>query len=143
MTGLNASQQARVDPAGLWRAIANAVFETQRIDPNAYLFNGAMPPIVRVTVQLGAALAEAGILPVDDLARFLADQLEPSVEHARLWRIARSAASDALALKVGREVGADLLREAIETALAEKQLSWEVAMDAATQADLADFATRL
>jgi hypothetical protein len=57
---LNASQQAPIDQAGLWRAIASAVLETQRIDPNAWLFNGAMPPITRVTVQLGAALAERG-----------------------------------------------------------------------------------
>ncbi|MGC8169959.1 hypothetical protein, partial [Salmonella enterica] len=55
LNGLNTSQQTAVDQEGLWRTIARAVFETQRIDPNAWLFNGAMPPITRVTVQLGAA----------------------------------------------------------------------------------------
>lgn len=143
LNGLNASQQFPSERAKLWRAIADAVFETQRIDPNAYLFNGAMPPIVRVTVQLGAALAEAGIVPVDDFAQFLKDQLEPGIEHARLWQIARSAASDALTLQAGRRVGVRELREAIETALAEKQSSWDVAIDDVAQADLADFVTRL
>ena len=143
LNGLNASPRPAGDRAKLWRLIADAVFETQRIDPNAYLFNGAMLPIVRVTAQLGAAFAEAGIVPVDDLARFLADQLEPSIEHARLWQIMRSEASDVLTLQVGRKVGAALLREAIETALAEKKSSWEVAMNVSAEVDLADFAARL
>jgi hypothetical protein len=143
LNGLNASQQAPVDQAGLWRTVADAVFETQRIDPNAWLFNGPMPPITRVTVQLGAALAERGILPVDDLAGFLGDQLDPTAEHARLWQIARAEASDALILEAGRKVGADLVREAIETALGEPQPTWDVVLDAAAQADLADFARRL
>ena len=143
LNGLNASQQAPVDQAALWRAIAGAVFETQRIDPNAWLFNGAMFPITRVTVQLGAALAERGIVPVDDLARFLGDQLDPTAEHARLWHIARSAASDALTLEAGRKVGAALVREAIETALSESQPNWGAALDAAAKTDLADFARRL
>lgn len=143
LNGLNASQQATVDRAGLWRAIAGAVFETQQIDPNAWLFNGAMPPITRITVQLGAALAERGIVPVNDLACFLGDQLDPTAEHVRLWQIARAEASDALTLKVGRKVGAALLREAIETALSEPQPNWDMALDSAAKADLADFARRL
>lgn len=143
LIGLNASTQASVDQAGLWRTIADAVFETQRIDPNARLFNGAMPPITRVTVQLGAALAEQGIVPVDDLASFLGDQLDPTVEHIRLWQIARAEASDTLTLKAGRKIGAVLVREAIETALSEPQPSWEVVLDAAAKADLADFVRRL
>ncbi|MBT1157116.1 hypothetical protein J1C56_16080 [Aminobacter anthyllidis] len=143
LNGLNASRHAPLDQAGLWRAIAGAVFETQRIDPNAWLFNGAMPPITRVTVQLGAALAERGIVLVDDLAEFLGDQLDPTAEHVRLWQIARAEASDALTLEVGRKVGAALVRDAIETALNEPQPSWDVALDAAAKADLADFARRL
>jgi hypothetical protein len=143
LNGLNASQQAPVDSAGLWRTIAGAVFETQRIDPNAWLFNGAMPPIIRVTVQLGAALAERGILHIDDLAEFLGDQLDPTAEHVRLWQIARAETSDALTLEAGRKVGAALVREAIETALSEPQPSWGVALDPIAKADLADFARLL
>jgi hypothetical protein len=41
--GLNSSSATSVDAVGFWRAIAGAVFETQRIDPNASLLNGAMP----------------------------------------------------------------------------------------------------
>lgn len=143
LNGLNASLQTAVDQAGLWRTIAGAVFETQRIDPNAWLFNGAMPPITRVTAQLGAALAERGIVPVDDLAGFLGDQLDPTAEHVRLWQIARAEASDALTLEAGRKVGAALVREAIATALSEPQPHWDAAMDAAAKTDLADFARRL
>jgi hypothetical protein len=143
LNGLNASQQAPVDQAGLWRAIAGAVFETQRIDPNAWLFNGAMPPITRVTVQLGAALTQRGIVPIVDLAGFLGDQLDPTAEYVRLWQTARAEASDALTLEAGRKVGAALVREAIETALSEPQPSWDVALGAAAQADMADFAQRL
>ena len=76
-------------------------------------------------MQLGAALAERGIAPVDDLAGFLRDQLDPTAEHVRLWQIARAAASDALTLQAGRKVGAALVREAIETALSEPQPSWK------------------
>jgi hypothetical protein len=141
--GLNASRQAAVDEAGLWKTIAGAVFETQRIDPNAWLFNGTMPPITRVTVQLSAALAERGIVPVDDLAEFLGDQLDPTAEHVRLWQVARAEASDALTLEAGRKIGAALVREAIETALSEPQPTWDVALDAAAKADLEDFARRL
>ncbi|MEI6643696.1 MAG: hypothetical protein WCL10_16830 [Novosphingobium sp.] len=143
LNGLNASQQTAVDQVGLWRVIARAVFETQRIDPNAWLFNGAMPPIVRVTVQLGAALAERGIVPVDDLAEFLGDQLDPTAEHARLWQIARAEASEALTLEAGRKVGAAMVREAIEAAFSEPQPNWDMALDVAARADLADFARRL
>jgi hypothetical protein len=143
LNGLNASQQTAVDQAGLWRAIARAVFETQRIDPNAWLFNGAMPPITRITVQLGAALAERGIVPVDDLAGFLGDQLDPTAEYVRLWQITRAEASEALTLEAGRKVGAALVREAIETALSEPQPNWDIALDVAAKADLADFARRL
>jgi predicted DNA-binding protein len=143
LNGLNVSQQAPVDTAGLWRAIAGAVFETQRLDPNAWLFNGAMPPIIRVTVQLGAVLAERGILPIDDLAGFLGDQLDPTAEHIRLWQIARAEASDALTLEAARKIGAILVREAIETALNEPQPSWGVALDPTANADLTDFARRL
>ncbi|MHC1481719.1 hypothetical protein ACYJW8_15865 [Frateuria aurantia] len=143
LNGLNASQQTALDQAELWRAIARAVFETQRIDPNAWLFNGAMAPITRVTVQLGAALAERGIVPVDDLAGFLGDQLDPTAEHSRLWQIARAEASEELTLRAGRKVGAAVLREAIETALSEPQPNWDIALNATAQADLADFARRL
>ncbi|KXV22837.1 hypothetical protein AD934_00925 [Gluconobacter oxydans] len=143
LNGLNASQKVPVDQARLWRAVADAVFETQRIDPNAWLFNGAMLSITRITLQLGAALAERGIVPVDDLARFLGDQLEPTTEHVRLWQIARNEASDALTLEAGRKVGASLVREAIETALSEPQPNWDAALDAAAKTDLADFARRL
>ena len=94
-------------------------------------------------MQLGAALAERGIVPVDDLAGFLGDQLDPTAEHVRLWLIARAEASDALTLEAGRKVGAALVREAIETALNEPQPSWDVALDAAAKADLADFARHL
>jgi hypothetical protein len=143
LNGLNASQDTLVDQAALWRAIASAVFETQLIDPNAWLFNGAMPPITRVTAQLGVALAQRGIVPVDDLAEFLGNQLDPTAEHVRLWQIVRAGASDALTLEVGRKVGAALIREAIETALNEPQPSWDVPLDAEAQADVADFARRL
>ena len=143
LNGLNASQQAPVDQAVLWRAIAGAVFETQRIDPNAWSFSGAMPPITRVTVQLGAALAQRGVLPVEDLAGFMGDQLDPTVELVRLWQIARAEASDTLTLEAGRKVGAALVREAIETALGEPQPTWDAALDSAARADLADFARRL
>jgi hypothetical protein len=94
-------------------------------------------------VQLGAALAERGIVPINDFAGFLGDQLDPTGEHVRLWQIARAAASDTLTLEAGRKVGAALVREAIETALSEPQPSWDVALDAAAKADLADFARRL
>jgi hypothetical protein len=102
-----------------------------------------MPPIIRVTVQLGAALAARGIVPVDDFAGFLGDQLEPTAEHVRLWQIARAESSDTLTLEAGRKVGATLLREAIETALNEPQVSWDAALDAGAKADLAHFARRL
>lgn len=143
LNGLNTSQQTAVDQEGLWRTIARAVFETQRIDPNAWLFNGAMPPITRVTVQLGAALAERGIVPVDDLAGFLGDQLDPTAEYVRLWQIVRAEASEALTLEAGRKVGPALVREAIETALSEPQPNWDITLDVAAKADLADFARRL
>jgi hypothetical protein len=143
LNGLNASQHAPLDKARLWRAIAGAVFETQRIDPNAWLFNGAMPPIARVTVQLGAALAERGVLPADALAGFLRDQLDPTAEYVRLWQIARAEASDALTLGVGREIGAGVVRDAIETAIKEPQANWDMALDAAAESDLSDFARRL
>jgi len=143
LVGLNSSAGSSVNNARLWRAIADAVFDTQRTDPNASLFNGAMPPITRVTVQLGAALADRGVVPVGDLAHFMADQLDPTTEHARLWQIARSAASDAVTLAVGRGVSAPLLRQALETTLSEKQPSWDAALDATVRIDLSDFARRL
>ncbi len=102
LVGLNSSAGASVYQARLWKAIADAVFDTQRTDPNASLFNGAMPPITRVTVQLGAALADRAVVPVDDLAQFMADQLDPTTEHARLWQIARLAASGACYSITGR-----------------------------------------
>ena len=143
LIGLNGSIEAPVDSAGLWRAIAQAVFETQRIDPHAGLFNGAMLPINRVTVQIGAAMTRLGVVAVDDLAAFMIGQLDPSIEHLRLWHIIRSAASDAIALDVGRVVGAQLLRRALEAALEMDQPSWEPALNADARADLASFATRL
>ena len=143
LNGLNASNQAPVDQARLWRAIAGAVFETQQIDPNAWLFNGSMRPITRVTVQLGAALAERGVVPINNLVEFLSGQLDPTAEHVGLWQIARREASDTLTLEAGRGVGAALVREAIQIALSEPQLRWDVALDAAAKTDLADFARRL
>jgi hypothetical protein len=143
LVGLNRSGGSSGDPAQLWRVIADAVFETQRTDPNADLFNGAMPPIARVAVQLGAAFADRGVVPIGDLARFMADQLNPTTEHARQWQVARLAASDVTILAVGRAVGASLLRQALETTLSEKQPSWDTSLDAAARTDLADFARRL
>jgi hypothetical protein len=116
---------------------------SQRIDPNADLFNGAMLPITHVTVQLGAALAEGGILPISDLARFLADQLEPTPEHARLWQIARSAASDAATLETGRLVGAALLRQALEAGLVQHFPGRDAVLDPSVLDDLRDFSSRL
>jgi hypothetical protein len=143
LNGLNAYVEAQGDKAGLWRTIASAVSETQRIDPNAWLFNGPMPAITTVTVQLGAALAGLGILPIDDFANFLGDQLDPTAEHVRLWQIARATASDTLMLGAGRKIGAALVREAIETALNEPQNSWDVALDTAAKAELTEFVRRL
>jgi len=143
LNGLNCSQTTSVDTAGFWRAIRNAVFETQRIDPSASLFNGAMPPLVRVAVQLGAALVERGAIPIGDFADFLADQLEPTAEHARLWRIARSEASDAVTLAAGRLVGAALLRQALQAGLADHFPGRDAVLDRSAQDDLADFSSRL
>ncbi|WP_157654788.1 hypothetical protein [Burkholderia ubonensis] len=143
LIGLNSSQPTHVDAADFWRAIAAAVFETQRIDPNASIFNGAMPPITRVTVQLGAALVELGALPVSDLADFLADQLEPTAEYARLWQIARSEASDTATLDAGRLVGAALLRQALEAGITQNLPMWDAALDQSARDDLADFLRRL
>jgi hypothetical protein len=123
--------------------IAGALFEMQRIDPSAWLFNGAMLPITRVTVQPGSTLAEQGSVPIDDFAGLLGDQLDPMAEHVRLWQIARAEASDTLTLEAGREVGAAPVREVLETALSETHSSWDVALDAAAKADLEDFARRL
>ena len=139
LIGLNASRNLPVDQARTWRAIAAAVFETQRIDPNAYLFNGTMPPITRVAVQLGAALVACGTLPVGDFANFLADQIEPTVEHARLWHIVMSTASDAVALAAGRLVGADLLRQALAAGLAQTLPAWDAALDRPARDGLANF----
>lgn len=143
LNGLNCSQTTSVNTPEFWRAIGKAVFETQRIDPNADLFNGAMPPIIRVTVQLGAAFAERDILPIRDFADFLADQLEPTVEHARLWQIARSEASDAVTLAAGRLVGAAQLRQALQAGLAEHLPGRNTVLDPSAQEDLADFSSRL
>lgn len=143
LIGLNSSQATSIDTAGFWRAIAAAVFETQRIDPNASLFNGAMPPITRVTVQLGAALIERGALPVRDFADFLADQIEPSAEYARLWQIARSEASDTVTLAAGRLVGAALVRQALEAGLAQQLPAWDAVLDRSARDDLAGFSSRL
>lgn len=143
LNGLNTFQKTPVETAEFWRVIANALFETQRIDPNASLFNGVMPPIVRVAVQLGAALVERGLLPIGSFAEFLADQLEPTVEHARLWRIARSEAPDAVTLAAGRLVGAALLREALQSGLAEHLPGRNAVLDPSAQEDLADFSRRL
>lgn len=141
--GLNSSSAMSVDVAGFWRAIARAVFETQLIDPNASLPNGAMLPIARVTVQLGAALVERNILPIDDFADFLAGQLEPTAEHARLWQIARSEASDAVTLAAGRLVGAALVRQALEAGLEQHLPGWDAVLDRSAREDLVDFSSRL
>jgi hypothetical protein len=143
LIGLNSSHAMPVDTAGFWRAIAAAVFETQRIDPNASLFNGAMSPITCVTVQLGAALVEHGTLPIHDFADFLAGQLEPTAENARLWQIARSEASDTMTLATGRLVGSVLLREALEAGLAQNISAWDAMLSRSARDDLADFSRRL
>jgi len=143
LIGLNSSQLTPVDTAEFWRMIGAGVFETQRIDPNASLFNGAMPPIIRITIQLGAALVERGILPIVDFSGFLADQLEPTAEHARLWQIARSEASDAVTLSTGRLVGAALLCQALEAGLAQHLPAWDAVLDRSARDDLADFSSRL
>lgn len=143
LNGLNSSQAMLGDAAGFWRAIGTAVFETQRIDPNASLFNGAMPPIIRVMVQLGAALVARGALPIGDFADFLADQLEPTAEHARLWQIARSEASDTVTLTAGRLVGASLLRQALEAGLSQHHLRGDPMLEVSGRDDLADFSNRL
>lgn len=143
LIGLNSSQATPVDTLGFWRAIAAAVFETQRIDPNASLFNGAMPPITRVTAQLGAALAEHGTLPVSDFADFLADQLEPTAEYALLWQIVRSEASDTVTLAAGRLVGSVRVRQALETGLAQHLPAWDAVLDRSARDDLANFSSRL
>lgn len=143
LIGLNASLTTPVDTAGFWRAIGAAVFETQRIDPNASLFNGEMPPITRVTVQIGAALVKHGTLPIDDFAFFMGDQLEPTAEHARLWQIARSETSDAVTLTAGRLIGADLLRQALEVGLAQSLPALDTVLDHSARDDLADFSARL
>ncbi len=143
LIGLNSSRDPSDDLARFWRAIAAAVFETQQIDPNASLFNGAMLPITRVTVQLGAALVKHGALSVRDFADFLADQLEPTAEYACLWQIAKSEASDAMALAAGRLVGAALLRQALEAGLAQNSPSWDGVLNSSARGDLADFSSRL
>lgn len=143
LIGLNSSQATRVDTAEFWRTIGSAVFETQRIDPNANLFNGAMPPITRVTAQLGAALVERGVLPINYLADFLADQLEPTAEYARLWQIMRSEASDATTLAIGRLVGAATLRLALEAGLAQNLPGWDAVPDRSARDDLIEFSRRL
>lgn len=143
LIGLNSSQMTPVDLAGFWRTLAAAVFETQRIDPNASLFNGAMLPITRVTVQLGATLVDRDALPIRDFANFLADQLEPTAEHARLWQIARSAASDDVTLAMGRLVGAPLLRQALEAGLTQNLPKGGSALNSSVRDDLADFSSRL
>lgn len=119
------------------------MFETQRIDPNATLPNGTMLPIIQVTVQLGAALAERGILPIDEFARLMADQLEPTAEHARLWHLARSEASETVTLEAGRLVGAELLNAALNSGLAENRPAWDPALDQEARDDLIDFSSRL
>ncbi|WP_429286918.1 hypothetical protein [Paraburkholderia sp. GAS206C] len=143
LIGLNSSQGAPVDTAEFWRTIGSAVFETQRIDPNAHLFNGAMPPLTRVTVQLGAALVERGVLPINYFADFLADQLEPTVEYVRLWQITRTEVSDATTLAVGRLVGAPRLRLALEAGLAQNLPGWDAVPDRSARDDLAEFSRRL
>ena len=67
---------------------------------------------------------------------------EPA-EHARLWQIARSEASDDVTLTTGRLVGADLLRRALEAGLAQHLPAWDAALDRSARDDLADFSSRL
>lgn len=143
LIGLNSSEATSVDTGEFWRAIGAAVFETQRIDPNACLFNGAMLPITRVTVQLGAALTEKGLLEIGDFASFMADQLEPTAEYSRLWQIARMEASDDVALAGGRMIGSDLVRQAIEAGLAQPSHEWDRVLSQSERDDLSDFSHRL
>jgi hypothetical protein len=143
LIGINSSQATPVDTASLWCAISAAVFETQLIDPNAHLFNGAMPPITRITVQLGAALVKHEILPIQDFADFMSDQLEPTAEYALLWQLARSEASDTATLAAGRLIGAVLVRQAIEAGLAQHFPAWDTVLNRSARDDLADFSRRL
>jgi len=143
LNGLNSSQETSIDRVGFWRVIAAAVFETQRIDPNAGLFNGPMPPLTRLMAQLGAILVERDILPIQDFANFMADQIEPTAEYAHLWQIVRSKASDAVALEAGRLVGAALVRQALEAGLSQLHSAWEATLNQAVKDDLADFLNRL
>jgi hypothetical protein len=73
----------------------------------------------------------------------LADQLEPTAEHARLWRIARSEASDDTTLEAGRLVGATSLRLALEDGLAQHLPGRDAVLDPSAREDLADFLSRL
>jgi hypothetical protein len=59
--GLNSSQKTPVETAGFWRVIGSVAFETQRIDPNASLFNGTMLPIIRIT-QFSWERRSSGVL---------------------------------------------------------------------------------
>ena len=102
-----------------------------------------MPPITRVAVQLGAALVACDTLPIGDFANFLADQIEPTVEHARLWQIVMSTASEAVALAAGRLVGAGLLRQALEAGLAQNLPAWDAALDGSARIGLANLLRNL
>ncbi|MBL6080222.1 hypothetical protein JMJ56_19575 [Belnapia sp. T18] len=142
--GLNVSVGGGSDAVKFWRRLADALFETQLTDPNADLPNGAIPSICRVAIQLGAALTEGRVLGIADIGNFLANQLEPDIEHAVLWRIVRSAASDATAIEVGRFVGAPEVRQALQAALADDATrKWNTVFDQDGRADLLDFAARL
>ncbi|MDG2539222.1 hypothetical protein P5Y53_16215 [Dyella jiangningensis] len=143
LTGLNSARSATLGKADFWRLIAAAVFETQRIDPNASIFNSAMVPITRVTVQLGAALVQHGDLSFEDFAKFLSDQLEPTAEHAHLWHIVKTEASTPHAIAAGRLVGATLLRQALEAGLAQRLPSGGVLPDHSARDELSDFLSGL
>lgn len=132
------------DTASFWRAIAARLFETQLIDPNAEIWNGVVPTLCRVAVQLGAAFVEEGLLDAESLAQFMRDQLDPDPEHARLWVIVRSVMSDANALAIARHVGATEVRTALELALDEEGTRRrDLTLDAAAQAELRAFSARI
>lgn len=144
LSSVNVIDARTTDTAAFWRAIAACVFETQLIDPGAEIRDGVVPAICRVTVQLGAAFVEGGLLDPETLAQFMRDLLDPDPEYARLWVIVRSVTSVANALAIARRVGAAEVRTALELALDEEGARRrDLTLDTAAQAELRAFSARL